>query len=108
LIAAVVALAIKDACKGGGSKQLPRNTESALRFLFLHSDAYLALLDIDPQQFRIRLLAYVENRKTTLTLPHNLSEFERRGFALNYRQWQSQGFHAPLDYEDNEEDICES
>jgi hypothetical protein len=107
LIAAVIALAIKDACKGASKETIPTNTASALNFLFTHSDAYLTVLDIDPQQFRRRLLEYVHQKSTTAALTHNLTDFERRAFALNYQQWKKRSFHAvPIPYD--EEDLCES
>jgi hypothetical protein len=106
LIAAVIALAIKDACKGAMKETLPTHTASALNFLFTHSDSYLALLDIDPQQFRNRLLEYVYKQDTTSLLTHNLTDFERRSFGMNYRQWKKHSFHmAPTVYD--EEDLCE-
>jgi hypothetical protein len=87
LIAAVIALAIKDACRGSRGKMLTSDLASALNFLFEHSDLYLSLLDIDPQHFRKRLVAYANSKKTGVVTPYNLTDFERRCFAMNYRRW---------------------
>ena len=87
LLAAVVALAVKDACKGSKSKRLLTDTQSAFNFLFKYSDLYLSLLDIDPQHFRKRLVAYANSKRTGVVTPYNLTDFERRCFAMNYRRW---------------------
>jgi len=91
LLAAVVVTAIKDACFGPKSKILYRDAASAFSFLFEHSDYYLFLLDIDPQQFRVRLVEYVHNKNTAVPLPYSLTDHERRAFAFNYRRWKSMG-----------------
>jgi len=60
LLSAVVALAIQDAQSKPrrlGRLRIPTDEAiSAIYFLFQHSDTYLSILDIDPQQFRERLL----------------------------------------------------
>ena len=98
LISAVVALAITDACKGASKETLPTNTVSALSFLFEHSDSYLELLNIDPQQFRKRLLDYVYNKSPDKMLKHHLSDFERRAFGINYQQWMKCNLYAESNF----------
>jgi len=88
LLAAVVVMAIKDACYGPRSKILYSDAASAFSFLFEHSDYYLSLLDIDSQQFRVRLLEYVHNKNSNTPLPYSLTDSERRAFSFNYRRWK--------------------
>jgi hypothetical protein len=106
LLSAVIALAIKDACKGSSNKRLPSDTQSAFNFLFEHSDLYLSLLDIDPQQFRKRLVAHVHQRLSATTMPYHLTHIERRCFAMNYRRWLHQSVHErePVYEEEDEEE----
>lgn len=97
LLSAVVALAVKDACR-----QTPKEffadkglsflitysaTFEALEFLFLRSDGYLAALELDPQQFRRKLLDYAYLPKIDNTNPFNLDANERRRFRVNYQRW---------------------
>jgi len=89
LLAAVVALAIQDAQakpnKVSLKKRLvPKDTAmSAIDFLFRTSDGYLGLLDINPKQFRKRLLDLM------FDMNKKVRQFEpigRRNFRYNY-QW---------------------
>ena len=85
LLAAVVALAIQDAQSKPrrlGRLRIPTDEAiSAIYFLFQHSNNYLSLLDIDPQQFRNRLLKLMfdMNKKITQFQP-----IKRRNFRYNY------------------------
>lgn len=87
LLAAVVALAVQDAQSSPrkmGKVRIPTDAAiSAIYFLFQHSDSYLNLLDIDPQQFRYRLLnlMFDMNKKVPQFDP-----IKRRHFRYNY-QW---------------------
>jgi len=89
ILAAVVGLAIQDAQMKPRAiytkkKLIPTDEAiSGIDFLFRTSDTYLNLLDIDPEQFRKRLLGLMfdMNRK--------IKQFEpigRRNFRYNY-QW---------------------
>jgi hypothetical protein len=87
LLSAVVALAVQDAQlkpRRMGRLRIPSDEAiSAIYFLFQHSDNYLNLLDIDPQQFRERLL------KLMFDMNKKVSQFEpikRRNFRYNY-EW---------------------
>jgi hypothetical protein len=89
LLAAVVALAIQDAQAKPNKtiskrRLVPKDTAmSAIDFLFRTSDGYLGLLDIDPKQFRKRLLdlMFDMNKKVIQFKP-----IGRRNFRYNY-QW---------------------
>jgi len=87
LLSAVVALAIQDAQskpRRMGKLRIPTDEAiSAIYFLFQHSDNYLSLLDIDPPQFRERLL------KLMFDMNNKIKQFEpikRRNFRYNY-EW---------------------
>jgi hypothetical protein len=87
LLSAVVALAVQDAQlppRKIGRVRIPTDEAiSAIYFLFQHSDSYLSLLDIDPEQFRDRLL------KLMFEMNKKVVQFEpskRRNFRYNY-QW---------------------
>jgi len=89
LLAAVVALAIQDAQAKPNrislkKRLIPKDTAmSAIDFLFRTSDGYLQLLDIDPEQFRKRLLGLM------FDMNKKIRQFEpigRRNFRYNY-QW---------------------
>ena len=89
LLSAVVALAVQDAQakpnKTFSKRRLvPKDTAmSAIDFLFRTSDGYLGLLDIDPKQFRKRLLdlMFDMNKKV-----RHFEPIGRRNFRYNY-QW---------------------
>ena len=87
LLSAVVALAVQDAQlppRKTGKIRIPTDEAiSAIYFLFQHSDSYLNLLDIDPEQFRDRLLKlmFEMNKKVV-----QFESFKRRNFRYNY-QW---------------------
>ena len=87
LLSAVVALAVQDAQlppRKIGKVRIPKDEAiSAIYFLFQHSDSYLNLLDMDPEQFRDRLL------KLMFDMNKKVVQFEsskRRNFRYNY-QW---------------------
>lgn len=87
LISAVVALAVQDAQLAPrkiGRIRIPTDESiSAIYFLFQHSDNYLNFLDMDPEQFRNRLL------KLMFEMNEKVVQFEsskRRNFRYNY-QW---------------------
>jgi len=87
LLSAVVALAVQDAQlppRKIGKVRIPKDEAiSAIYFLFQHSDSYLNLLDMDPEQFRDRLL------KLMFEMNKKVVQFEsskRRNFRYNY-QW---------------------
>ena len=88
LLSAVVGLAIRDACLVNG-RYLGENTRTGLSFLFENSDGYLELLDINPKQFRERLLeiAFAGPNSKKKYIAVNLSQDERDRFARNYRRW---------------------
>jgi hypothetical protein len=85
LLAAVVALAIQDAQskpRRMGRIRIPTDEAiSAIYFLFQHSDSYLNLLDIDPQQFRERLLKLMFDMNKKII---QFDPIKRRNFRYNY------------------------
>jgi hypothetical protein len=87
LLAAVVALAIQDAQskpRRMGRIRIPTDEAiSAIYFLFQHSDSYLNLLDIDPQQFRERLLKLMFDMNKKII---QFDPIKRRNFRYNY-EW---------------------
>lgn len=87
LIAAVVATAIEDACRGAKHAKLTSDAASAFSFLFIHSNEYLSLIEIDADGFRKRLLSYASKRNSFNQAPFNLSDMERRNFLINFRKW---------------------
>ena len=88
LLSAVVGLAIRDACLVNG-RHLGENTRTGLSFLFENSDGYLELLDINPKQFRERLLAlaFAGPNSSKKFIAVSLSQDDRDRFARNYRRW---------------------
>lgn len=87
LISAIVALSLKDAAHACRGKTLSPMVSEAMDFIFLHSAGYLALLDIDAEQFRKRLIEYVHDGKKRPDCNHHLSDFEKRCFRMNYSRW---------------------
>ena len=85
LLSAVVVLAIRDACQTPGRKMLNQLPKNALEFLFYESDGYLEWLDIDPEQFRKRLVGvmYTKNKNP----PYSLNEQDCRNLRINYQMW---------------------
>lgn len=87
LLAAVVALAIQDAQlkpRRLGKLRIPTDEAiSAIYFLFQHSNNYLSLLNIDPQQFRNRLLKLMFDMNKKIT---QFEPIKRRNFRYNY-EW---------------------
>lgn len=87
LLSAVVALAIRDACHIHTIGNISDQTRNAINFLFNHSDGYLSLLDINPQQFRAKLIESVYRNDKKFVSASGLSEIERKRFANNYGLW---------------------
>ncbi len=89
LLSAVVVLAIRDACQHPKEKRLGDLPRSALNFLFEDSDGYLTLLDIDPEQFRKRLvnMSYANGATGKYTSMSGFSSEDRRCFRINYQMW---------------------
>lgn len=89
LLSAVVALALRDACHIHGIARLAENTRSAFNFIFMHSDGYLHLLDIDPDQFRNRLIemSFKDHDPNKKEEGYALTSVELRRFANNYQVW---------------------
>lgn len=86
LLSAVIALAVKDACKQ--STELRSGiAREALDFLFLYSDGYLVGLDINPEQFRRKVLDYCFSDRQQEGNPFNLDGKERKHFRANYKRW---------------------
>jgi crotonobetainyl-CoA:carnitine CoA-transferase CaiB-like acyl-CoA transferase len=89
LLAAVVALAIQDAQAKPNKtiskrRLVPKDTAmSAIYFLFRTSDGYLQLLDIDPEQFRKKLLGLMFDMNKKV---RHFEPIGRRNFRYNY-QW---------------------
>lgn len=89
LLAAVVALAIQDAQAKPNrislkKRLIPKDTAmSAIDFLFRTSDGYLQLLDIDPEQFRKKLLGLMFDMNKKV---RHFEPIGRRNFRYNY-QW---------------------
>jgi hypothetical protein len=104
LLAAVIGLAIDDACKGSSNVRMVADARSAFNFLFEHSDGYLSLLDIDPQQFRVRLLNYTYLKNNKLATPYDLTEMQRRGFRINYKRWLKEKSYGYADVCAEEDD----
>ncbi len=86
LLSAVLALAVKDACRQSTELRLGFARE-ALDFLFLYSDGYLAGLDINPEQFRRKLLDYCFSDREQEGNAFNLDSKERKHFRANYTHW---------------------
>lgn len=88
MLSAVVGLAIRDACAINGSR-FRDDTRTAISFLFEHSDGYLEMLDIDPKQFRERLLAAIFKNPGPSKRPitAGLTSVDLDRFANNYRRW---------------------
>lgn len=105
IFSAVINLAINDACiaplsglKGRGNRDgmlrtslpISRNAFTGMRFLFDETvsglNEYLMWLDIDPGQYRSRLMDLMWDDSH-----HTLGNFEpikRRNFRLNYKMWR--------------------
>lgn len=108
LLAAVVALAVEDTqlapIKRGRSKQPKQPVDAAItaiRFLFTdNSDGYFAALDINPKQFRERLLHKMYYNKAD---PNVAVYGNRRAFRFNYEFYYKNynQFNWELLYKDN-------
>ena len=93
LFAAVVGLALRDAClrpgKEGKRLRVAEDAMSAHRFIWTDAiDAYLHWLDMDAGQFRVRLeniMADMSALKVSGFMPE-----ERRAFRINKRLWEEQ------------------
>lgn len=86
LLSAVVAMSIRDACLTSGDERFSGLARQAMDFLFLHSDSYLTLLDMDPQQFRRRLIDRAYDKDTDVKL-FDLDAKDLRRFRSNYERW---------------------
>ena len=100
LLTHVVTLAIRDlthrpiAIKKGA--RMTPEARSAARFLFTDdSDGYLEALDCDPQAFRSRIIALMNN--TTIGKVAGFDENDRRAMRQNYKLWSTK--YAGLDYD---------
>jgi len=84
LLSAVVAQAMRDATETPTvSKSCTTNAFTALQFLFLDSDHYLTILDIDPQEFRRRLIEQMYQKGAM----REFTEMHKRCFRFNYGFW---------------------
>lgn len=96
LLSAVIALAIEDAQLEPlkiGPQRTPRDEAvTAIRFLFTDdSDGYLAALDIDPQQFRKRLMNEIYSDKKGAIRNARAMKFNYQFVYKNYSalNWNS-------------------
>ena len=92
LLAAVVSLAMRDTTaepvKVGKHLEVNNDAASALDFLFTDaSDAFLDLLDFNPQTFRKKLLE-VMNDTSPKDIPFKSQQ--RRAFRINYKLWKTE------------------
>ena len=100
LLTHVVTLAIRDLTQRPspirkGARMTPE-ARSAARFLFTDdSDGYLEALDCDPQAFRSRIIALMNN--TTIGKVAGFDENDRRAMRQNYKLWSTK--YAGLDYD---------
>jgi hypothetical protein len=90
LLATVVNLAVNDACQVPGRERPSADAMSAMRFLFDETvsglNEYAELLDINPGQFRARLLKIMKTGGVCEI--NGYSESHRIYFMRNYRFWQ--------------------
>jgi hypothetical protein len=113
LLSTVVLLAVSDACiapttvrKGDPQPTIPMpmNAFTAMRFLFDESmsglNEYCMWLDMNPAQFRTRLLTMMEDNS-----PNSINGYDpmkRRYFRQNYRAWLKlkNKYDVPMEEED--------
>jgi hypothetical protein len=82
-------------------KSCTTNAFTALQFLFLDSDHYLTILDIDPQEFRRRLIEQMYQKGGM----REFTEMHKRCFRANYRFWYTrQGLRKFSDKQEEEYD----
>ena len=111
LLSAVVVVALRDACstppkRGAGGMPISTDAFTAMRFFFDESvsglNEYLVWFDIDPGQYRMRLLKTMSN---DTALPVNgLQPLDRRNFRYNYRMWDKLKHSLPIDELEGEKD----
>jgi hypothetical protein len=104
LLSAVIGLAIDDVCleptKGHDKKTgkkilvMRHDAVSAYQFLFFHGDGYMVALDIDPSQFKKRLLSQLLDRSNNLPfdVSNRSSEIinrRKRMFRINHHLYQT-------------------
>ena len=87
LFSAVVGLAVKDAAKKRPANGLGKDQMSALNFLFLDSDIYLEMLNIDIKRFRMALLRESVNVVKKQNNEYGLTNQERKYLYENYKYW---------------------
>lgn len=100
LLTHVVTLAIRDLTHRPipmkKDARMTPEARSAARFLFTDdSDGYLEALDCDPQAFRSRIIALMNN--TTIGKVAGFDENDRRAMRQNYKLWSTK--YAGLDYD---------
>lgn len=90
LLATVVNLAVNDACQIPGKERPSTDALTAMRFLFDETESglneYAEILDINPGQFRSRLLKIMKT--TSVGEINGYTESQRIYFMRNYRFWQ--------------------
>ena len=91
LLAAVVAVAVRDCCsppEGKRDLRLTRQAASAFDFLFTDmGDPFLELIDINSGHFR-RKLEEVMNDTSNSDQP--FKSIQRRAFRINYKLWRAE------------------
>ena len=107
LLAAVVAMALRDACEKPykESKNCTMHTyaRSAHEFLWTPAlDAYLAFLDIEPDFYREKLTKFMSDQSERVT--NGFSSENRRNFRLNKLLWEDQRGLLPVIPDSEEED----
>jgi len=117
LLSAVIALAIDDACLPpikiavrGGKKVvvMSHHAFTAYRFLFFDGDGYYAALDMDPSEFKRRLMSQMTDLNTSRpfdTVRRNIDIIGRRKrmFKLNHKLYVQNRFRGNFVEEPNNE-----
>lgn len=90
LLATVINLAVNDACQVPGKERPSTDALTAMRFLFDETESglneYAEILDINPGQFRSRLLKIMKT--TSVGEINGYTESQRLHFMRNFRFWQ--------------------
>ncbi len=82
LINAIVAIAVLDTTRQCKHK-LDTEAQTAFRFLFSDDvDAYLELIDINPDHFKRKLKESMYNNSTAFT------DTQKRAFKMNFVKWE--------------------
>lgn len=91
LVAAVVALAVRDACLPPiGKKDLILTSEAASAFDFLFTDlceGYMTLIDMNPQHFRSKLIRAMYDASHR---DKPIKAIARRAFRINHKLWSTE------------------